>query len=96
VTYKKRPALVVQDEHIETGLTQRLVAMITSNLVRTGETRVLIQQNSPAGRAMGLITDSVIMADNLATVHEREIDKIIGHCPRMADVDAGLRKVLRL
>ena len=96
VTYKKRPALVVQDEQIETGLTQRLVAMITSNLVRTGETRVLIQKNSPVGRAMGLITDSVIMADNLATVHEREIDKILGHCPRMADVDAGLRKVLRL
>ena len=96
VTYKKRPALVVQDEQIETGLTQRLVAMITSNLVRTGETRVLIQKDSSAGRAMGLITDSVIMADNLATVHEREIDKVLGYCPRMADVDAALRKVLRL
>jgi mRNA interferase MazF len=69
---------------------------LTSNLVRIGETRVLIQKDSPAGRAMGLITDSVIMADNLATVHEREIDKIIGYFPRMADVDAGLRKVLRL
>ncbi len=65
MTYKKRPALVVQDEQIETGLTQRLVAMITSNLVRTGETRVLIQKDSSVGRAMGLITDSVIMADNI-------------------------------
>lgn len=32
VTYKKRPALVVQDENIDTGLNQWLVAMITSNL----------------------------------------------------------------
>lgn len=39
ITYKKRPALVVQDETVETGLRQRLVAPITSNLRRTGETR---------------------------------------------------------
>ena len=96
VTYKKRPVLVIQDEHVETGLTQRLVAMITSNLARTGDARVLIRKNSTAGHAMGLITDSVIMVDNLATVHEREIEKILGHCPRMPDVEAALRTVLRL
>ena len=96
VTYKKRPALVIQDEHVETGLTQRVVAMITSNLARTGDARVLIRKNSPAGQAMGLITDSVIMTDNLATVYEREVEKILGYCPRMPDVEAALRKVLHL
>lgn len=96
VTYKKRPVLVIQDEHIETGLPQRLVAMITSNLTRTGDTRVLIRQHATAGNAMGLITDSVIMADNLATVLDREIERILGDCPCMPDVDAALRKVLRL
>jgi mRNA interferase MazF len=43
VTYKKRPALIIQDESVDTGLNQRLVAMITSNLARVGETRVLVQ-----------------------------------------------------
>ena len=32
VRYKKRPALVVQDETVETGLSQRVVVQITSNL----------------------------------------------------------------
>jgi mRNA interferase MazF len=31
-TYKQRPALVVQADGITTGLPQRIVAMITSNL----------------------------------------------------------------
>jgi len=96
VTYKKRPALVVQDENVDTGLSQRLVVMITSNLARTGETRVVVQEDSPAGKAMGLISDSVIVADNIATVREREIDKTLGRCPCMPEVDAALRKALLL
>ena len=96
ITYKKRPALVIQDETVDTGLSQRVVAMITSNLVRTGDTRVLVGKDTPAGQALGLITDSVIVADNIATVHEREIDKVLGQCPRMPEVDAALRRTLRL
>lgn len=96
VTYRKRPALIIQDENVHTGLSQRLVAMITSNLARTGETRVAVQKNSPARQAMGLVTDSVIVADNIATVHEREIDKVLGQCPCMPEVDVALRKALRL
>jgi len=96
ITYKKRPALLIQDETIKTGLPQWLVAMITSNVARTGETRVTIQKNSPAGQAMNLLTDSVIVTDNIATVHERAIDKVLGYCPCMPQVDAALRKVLHL
>ncbi len=44
VRYKKRPALVVQDESVETGLSQRVVVQITSNLDRTGYTRVLVRK----------------------------------------------------
>ena len=39
--YKKRPALIVQADDIQTGLAQKLVAMITSNLTRIGETQSL-------------------------------------------------------
>lgn len=96
LTYKKRPVLVVQAEEVSTGLSQRIVALITSNLVRTGATRVTIQKDSGVGQRMGLLTDSVVMADNLATVLEREVDRVIGHCLVMEQVDAALRIALRL
>ena len=38
-TAKKRPALVVQSDNVVTDLPQRIVAMITGNLERTGPTR---------------------------------------------------------
>lgn len=96
VRYKKRPALVVQDETVETGLSQRVVVQITSNLERTGQTRVLVKKDSPGGRAMGILADSVIVADHLATVLPREIDKVIGRCNCMPEVEAALRRVLGL
>ena len=95
-TAKKRPALIVQSDNIETGLPQRIVAMITSNVGRTGPTRVHVRRDSPEGKAMGILTDSVIVADNLATVVDREIDKRIGRCRFMPSVDQALRTILEL
>lgn len=96
MTYKRRPALVVQDEGAPTALSQRVVAMITSNLSRTGPTRVPVQRASRSGKAMGLLTDSVIVTDNLATVLDREIDRALGRCPEMVAVDTALRVTLGL
>ncbi len=45
---------------------------------------------------MGLHTDSVIMTDNLATIRESEIERILGTCGAMAAVDAALRHTLGL
>lgn len=45
-TYKKRPALLVQADDVNIELRQRIVALITSNLNRTGATRVIIRKNS--------------------------------------------------
>lgn len=86
-TAKKRPALVVQSDRVVADLQQQIVAMITSNLGRTGPTCVHVRQESPEGRAMGLLTDSVIVTDNLATVLERELDRRIGTCPIMPAVE---------
>jgi len=95
-TAKKRPALIIQSDDIDTGLSQRIVAMITSNLSRTGPTRVIFTMASLEGQAMGLLNDSVVVTDNLATVLDREIDKTIGRCPGMDLIDSALRAALAL
>ncbi len=69
-TAKRRPALVVQAENLHTGLSQTILAMISSNLVRAGHpSRATVSKSSPAGQQMGLRTDSVIMTDDLAPGH---------------------------
>jgi mRNA interferase MazF len=46
-TAKRRPALVVQADELQTGLPQRIVAMITSNMDRAGHgSRVRVPQSS--------------------------------------------------
>ena len=96
-TAKRRPALVVQADRLQTGLPQTIVAMISSNMARAGHpSRVAVLHASPESKQMGLHTDSVIVTDNLATVLEQEIDRTIGHCPDMSAVDAALRHTLGL
>ncbi len=95
-TYKKRPALVVQADCLATGLSQKIIALITSNTSLTGATRVHFQQKSNEGQTMGLRSDSVVVTDNLATVLDREIYKTIGHCPDMPEVDLALKQTLGL
>ncbi len=95
-TYKKRPALIVQGDGLGTELNQRIVALITSNLKRDGPTRVTVKKDDSVGKAMGLLTDSVIVMDNLATVLNREIERVIGNCPAMERVNQALRLTLGL
>lgn len=96
-TAKRRPALVVQADNLQTGLPQTIVAMISSNMARMGHrSRVAVPQASPEGQQMGLHTDSVVMTDNLATVREDEIDRVIGNCPNIQAVDDALRHTLGL
>ena len=96
-TAKRRPALVVQSNNIGTGLSQTIIAMITSNVSRAGHpSRVFVNIAIPEGKQTGLITDSVIMTDNLATVLDTEIDKVIGFWSEMSLVDAALRHTLEI
>lgn len=96
-TAKKRPARVVQADALRTGLAQTVVAMITSNQARAGHpSRVAVPLASTEGRGMGLLTDSIVMTDNLATVRDVEIDRLIGRCTIMPAVAAALRHTLGL
>ena len=95
-TAKRRPALVVQADNLQTGLSQVIVAMITSRLFRAGHSsRVLVSLPTPEGRQSGLLSDSVVMTDNLATIADTEIDRAIGKLP-MSEVDKALRHPLGL
>ncbi len=96
-SWDRRPALVVQADNLSTGLAQVVLAMITSNLSRAGHlSRVLVKLSTPVGRASGLLSDSVIMTDNLATVLEKAIHSVIGDVTDMTSIDAALRHTLSL
>jgi mRNA interferase MazF len=96
-TAKKRPALVVQANNLNTGMDQIVVAMITSNLARRNHpSRHFIALDSPEGKQSGVLTDSVVMTDNLATVFLKAIVTKIGTLDNMTPIDTPLRKTLGL
>ena len=70
--------------------------MITSRLFRANHpSRIMVELTTSKGRESGLLTDSVVMTDNLATIAETEIDRVIGSLP-MARVNAALSHTLGL
>lgn len=95
-TATPRPALVVQADDLQTGLPQVIVAMITSRMFRANHpSRVTVLRSTPEGQQSGLLTDSVVMTDNLATIADAAIDRVIGRLP-MTDTDRALRHTLSL
>lgn len=95
-TAKTRPALIVQANNLETGLSQVIVAMISGRTFRTGHpSRVSVSLSTSEDRQSGLLTDSVVMTDNLATITEAAIDRVIRRL-QMGGVDEALRHTLGL
>ena len=58
-TAKTRPELIVHADNSQTGLSQVIVAMITSRLFRANHSsRVVLEVLTPIGQRTGLLTDS--------------------------------------
>jgi mRNA interferase MazF len=95
-TVKKRPALVLQNETVQTHFGQTIVAPITSNLHRSSPVMLPVKLGSPEAVAMGLRTDSVINLESPAALEAREIDKKIGSCRSILNFDPQLRELLGL
>jgi mRNA interferase MazF len=95
-TVRRRPALIVQDENVLVDHPQRVVACITSRTHRLGPTRLYVNKSTPEASEMGLLSDSVIVIDNLATLPDTAIDRAIGRCPIKTEVEAGLRMLFGL
>lgn len=94
-TAKPRPALVIQADGLETGLPQTLVAMITSKTFRANHPSRVLLHLADTGAQSGLLADSVVMTDNLATVSDSAIERVIGTIP-MINVETALRHTLGL
>ena len=87
---KIRPVLVVQADSLNAGLSQLIVAMVTSNLARLGHpSRVSIPKSSLQGQIAGLPVDSDVMLDNLVTIKLQSIQRWIGRLD-MTEVDQAL------
>lgn len=96
-TVKLRPVLVVQADDLDTGIAPIIVAMISSRLERAKHPcRVLIRLTDPGAGLTGLRTDSVIMADNLATIRLALVNRMIGRLADMRAADLTLRMTLAL
>jgi mRNA interferase MazF len=96
-TSKRRPAIVAQADQLGSGLPQTIVAMITSNMARARhQSKMIVRPSGQNAKDSGLLMDSVIMTDNLATIHSAEIDRVIGALPDLTELDAALRIALGL
>lgn len=98
VTAKRRPALVVQADNLNTEISQVLLAMITSNMNRANhQSRVTILLDSTdlldstEGETSGLRNDSVIMTNNIVTLVESKIYSVLGKIEDIQRVDDALK-----
>ena len=72
------------------------MAIISSQMFRAGHSsRVTVLLLTTEGEQSGLLADSVVMTDNLATLLHSAVYRVIGSLP-MTDVDAALRHTLGL
>jgi mRNA interferase MazF len=97
---KVRPALVVQCDANNRRLESTLIVQITSrvHLARKEPTQLLIEVASTAGRQSGLVNDSAVACENIYTVRQTGIIRVIGSLPDevMGKVDDCLKAALEI
>ena len=96
---KRRPTLVVQCDRDNMRMRSTVVAQISTNVRRANEpTHLLLRKASPEGQAAGILHDSVVSCNNLATITDERIEKVVGRLPPavMARIDACLKAALDL
>jgi mRNA interferase MazF len=96
---KRRPCLIVQNDSDNQKLANTVVAQITSNLKRVGDkSHLLIEVATAEGQQSGLLHDSLVSCNNLATIEQNLIAQGIGSLPTaiMQKVNDCLRAALDL
>jgi len=95
----RRPALIVQNNRDNRRLDNTIIAQITTNMRHVNDpTHLLIPWGTPEGQQAGVLHDSVVSCNNLASVHEDRIHRVIGHLPEtiMSRIDECLKAALGL
>ncbi len=96
---KRRPCLVLQNDDDNGKIANTVIAQITSNLRRVGDkSHLLIELATPEGQQSGLLHDSLISCNNLATIEQALVNRVIGSLPAatMQRVDSCLRAALSI
>ena len=95
----RRPALIVQSDNYNQKIANTIIAQITTNLQRARDpAHLLIESATSDGQLAGLLHDSVISCNNLATIDPSRIDRVIGSLSTamMGKVDDCLKVALGL
>jgi mRNA interferase MazF len=76
---KIRPCVVVQNNEDNGKIANTVVVFITSVLARRGDkSHVFIDVSTADGKQTGLLHNSLISCNNIATIQQRLVSKIIG------------------
>ena len=76
-----------------------ILAAITSTKHRSGEpTQLLIEVTTPTGKQSGLVKDSVVTCENLATIAQHRVTRKLGSLPdtAMAQINNCLKASLAI
>lgn len=78
----RRLALIVPNDRDNRRLDNTMIAQIATNVRRAYEPpQLLVERSTLEGQQAGLLHDSVVSCNILATVHDDRIDRVIGHFP---------------
>ena len=86
--------MIVQNNRDNRRLDNTIIAHITTNMRHVNDpTHLLIPWGTPEGSQAGVLHDSMVSCNNLATVHEERIHRVIGHLPEaiMSRIDEYLK-----
>lgn len=89
-TEKKRPAVIIQCDALNNRLDTVTIAQVTSNISRAKRERsqVFVDIATTSGRETGMLMDSAVKCETIATIAKSRIIKTIGR------LDGGLKKEL--
>ena len=96
---KRRPCVILQNDEDNQKLANTVVAQITGNLARLGDkSHLLIEVATPEGQQSGLLHDSLVSCNNLATIEQSLINKVIGSLSAalMQEVNDCLKAALEI
>ena len=94
-----RPGLIVQNDDNNARLQYTIIAAITLTIHRSRQpTQLLIAVSTTEGQQSGLLFDSVVTCENLATIDQTLIHRTTGRLPpeTMAKVNDCLKASLGL